>query len=708
LDLPEWLVTTPATGVTAIQPVINALSEIQSEHTVMIPLMNDLARQVDAGDYLRVQINDGPRRVEVNEVALVTRRELHFGVTGVDHVKLRLLETGVNVNLAAPGVPQSLSVIGERRIVEAAWNPPVTGGGVASYELRYRVVGAATWTTETGLTSRFYTVTELSDETQYEVQVRARNASGASNWSGSQRATTTGAPVQRLAIPANFSATGIDGAANLGWDSVTGAAAYQYRYRPTSGGDWTEFAVAGALTAEATGLTNGTEYEFQVRALASNAARNSLWSVSQRTTPMAAPVSAPATPTGLAADAGALAFTASWDAVTGATAYSYRYRSGGGNWTTFSVGTRTSSEATGLTAGTEYEVQVRASNSAGDSAWSASVRVTPLAAAVRPSRPQNLADTPAATSLAVSWDAPATGSAPIVYDVQIKDGHGGGSGWRTVATDISARTYTITGLTAATDYRWRVRAENSEGDSGWWGKDATTAAVAATAPGVISGLTAIAQAETLALSWTAPATGGAPTYYEVRWRAGTSGSWSQAQRVTIGPTYAVTGLPASTSYQVEVRAGNTAGASAWTRGTFSTSAAAVTVGVAPTIAYTTRIGASYFYGITTSTTPSGYSRRYYEWRFYPAGADAPAWQRSDPDPASTWIVSTAAPSFILEARMVWRHTTTMAEAYSPVASVAGPPSASEQTQRSRALALDMQPVLLDGRFLFVDDSEEQP
>ena len=64
--------------------------------------------------------------------------------------------------------------------------------------------------------------------------------------------------------------------------------------------------------------------------------------------------------------------------------YDVRYRPSGGSWTELPdavKSTATSATITGLTNGTTYEVQVRAGNSVGDGAWSATTTGTPVSAA---------------------------------------------------------------------------------------------------------------------------------------------------------------------------------------------------------------------------------------------------------------------------------------------------------------------------------------
>ena len=68
----------------------------------------------------------------------------------------------------------------------------------------------------------------------------------------------------------------------------------------------------------------------------------------------------------------------------------------------------------------------------------------------------------------------------------------------------------------------------------------------------------------LDVSWAAPAnTGPAITGYDLRYRAGTSGGWTDGPQDETGTTAAIGSLTASTSYQVQVRATNAEGDGAW-------------------------------------------------------------------------------------------------------------------------------------------------
>ena len=86
-----------------------------------------------------------------------------------------------------------------------------------------------------------------------------------------------------------------------------------------------------------------------------------------------------------------------------------------------------------------------------------------------------------------------------------------------------------------------------------------------------------AAAISLSVSWTAPDNTGklASTDYDVRYRKGTSGSWTDHAHDGIDTSTTITGLTANARHQVQVRARNAEGTGAWSNGgTESTNAIA--------------------------------------------------------------------------------------------------------------------------------------
>ena len=86
-----------------------------------------------------------------------------------------------------PSAPLSPEVIGASSTsLQVSWaEPENTGPPITDYDYRYRGPTVSSWTevTNTTITARTVTISGLTSSTSYEVQVRARNAEGAGDWS---------------------------------------------------------------------------------------------------------------------------------------------------------------------------------------------------------------------------------------------------------------------------------------------------------------------------------------------------------------------------------------------------------------------------------------------------------------------------------------------------------------------------------------------
>ena len=198
------------------------------------------------------------------------------------------------------------------------------------------------------------------------------------------------------AAPTIDSVTSGDTTLTVAWTAPageTGITAYDVRHIETSADEtddanWTEVDDAwtsGTLEDTIIGLTNGTEYDVQVRAV--NSHGDGTWSDTKTGTP-----ALPA-PTIGSVRADDLAVLVSWSAPTGITtgvaAYDVRYietsadETVDANWTVEEDawedgGGSFAYTVTGLTNGTEYDVQVRAVDEDDvDGAWSATTSATP-------------------------------------------------------------------------------------------------------------------------------------------------------------------------------------------------------------------------------------------------------------------------------------------------------------------------------------------
>jgi Fibronectin type III domain len=239
----------------------------------------------------------------------------------------------------------------------------------------------------------------------------------------------------------------------------------------------------------------------------------------------------------------------------------FRVTSVGGAWTAQDA-TGTSLSVIGLTAATQYDFAVIATNAAGSSVASSIATGTTQAAPTQaPGQVAALTATGGTVgTVNLSWTAPGAGGAVASYTAQYRVT--GGTGWDTAAAGITGTAYQVTGLSPATAYDFQVFGVNAAGSG-------TPSAVASTTtivdlPGRPTGLTAAtATVSTIPLSWTTPATGGAVSTYSVRWSPHNANIWTTMSSIS-GTSTTVSGLTANTSYDFEVQAVNAGGSSAWT------------------------------------------------------------------------------------------------------------------------------------------------
>ena len=408
----------------------------------------------------------------------------------------------------APNAPTGLTTSGiTQTAITLSWTAS-TGGAVTRYDVS---TNGTTWT-DSG-SDLTHTFSSLTANTQYTLRVRAVGAGGTSAVASVQATTGTPAPN----APTGLTTSGItQSAITLSWTKSTGATSYEVNGGALTG--WT--ALSDVATYQFTGLTAGTQYTLQVRAK-NTGGTSAAASATARTIPVA--------PTGLQTSGiTTSAITLSWTKSAGAASYEVNGGALSG-WTALSdVATY---QFTGLTAGTQYTLQVRAKNTGGTSAAaSASARTIPVA----PTGLQTSGIT--GNAITLSWTK-STGAAS--YEVN------GGvlSGWTDVG-DVA--TYQFTGLSADTQYALQVRAKNTGGTSAAASASART--IAAVAPNAPTGLqTSGITTSAITLSWTA-STGGTVTRYEVS----TDGStWTDSGSDT---THTFSGLTARTWYRLRVRA----------------------------------------------------------------------------------------------------------------------------------------------------------
>ena len=464
--------------------------------------------------------------------------------------------------------------------IQVSWDVPSDPVGAAivsdlpSYRVEYRSGSSGDWIFHSSGDRRSAVITGLTNGQSYQVGVTAIGA-----WDEYVYAVVSATPAAPNAAPAAPAAPTLtpgNRRLRVAWAAPASGGAvsdYDLQYR-RSGGGWTDHSHSGVgRSAVIAGLTNGQAYEVQV--LAKNSVGSSGWSASASNTPTAQAPDAPRPPE-LTRGNEQLGVSWSAPATNGAAIndYDVRYkRSSDTAWTDHSHnGTGTSTTITNLANGTDYDVQVRASNSAGPGPWSNSMSGTP---ATIPAAPDAPTLTPGENELRVAWTEPDSGGTLGISYYDVRHKRSSDTAW-TVRSRIGSLSTTISGLTNGQAYEVQVRAKNSVGSSGW-SLGATGAPGdkpdGPDAPALVPG------DGQLSVSWEAPAAyGAAISDYDVRYRAGNSGPWTNANYTGTGTSTTISGLTNGQSYQVQVRATNSIGTGDWSP---SASAAPATVPAAP-------------------------------------------------------------------------------------------------------------------------------
>ncbi|MCY4259472.1 MAG: fibronectin type III domain-containing protein [Rhodobacteraceae bacterium] len=353
----------------------------------------------------------------------------------------------------------------------------------------------------------------------------------------------------KLTTPTGLSGTAGDGQVALSWTDISNEDNYELQYRIGSSGAWTDWGTdpaAGSTSATITGLTNGTGYQFRIRAIGDGTVyTDSDWSSpTGSVTPAAAPVQL-AAPTGLTGTVGNARVALSWNAVANASNYTVQRRTRPtGSWGNAVTVAGTSRTITGLTNGQGYQFRVRAN---GDGT----------------------------SYLTSAYSGPSTTLTPVAPP----------------APTISGRTITITldtpvqnGQTVTISYSPpNADSDKIQDAAGNFAAAFAGEAVTNNVPGAVAvklatptGLTGTAGDGEVSLSWNAVANA---SDYDVQYRAGSSGSWTDHGSPS-GTSTTVTGLTNSQAYEFRIRAGGDG--TNYTDSDFSSAISTTPVAPAPT------------------------------------------------------------------------------------------------------------------------------
>jgi hypothetical protein len=236
--------------------------------------------------------------------------------------------------------------------------------------------------------------------------------------------------------------------ATISWNAVANAVSYAVDYKLNSSAAWTSFATAQtATTADLTGLTQGSLYDWRVQATCAAGTGNFIAAQFTTTAPFVCNA-----PSGLAASAiTSSGVTVSWAAVSGAASYAVDYKLNSSTvWTSAATAaTATSVAIAGLTASSLYDYRVSTNCGANGASGFSAAQFTTAAVSTCPG------------PLDVSTNGTTAGAATIPFNNDVK-------GTISSTTDLdyykfvitTGGTATITLSTLPADYDMRLYSSN--------------------------------------------------------------------------------------------------------------------------------------------------------------------------------------------------------------------------------------------------------
>ena len=498
--------------------------------------------------------------------------------------------TDVDEPPSAPATPMVSAVSGSTTSLSVSWVAPANAGkpAIASYDVQYRVGSSGAWSDgPEDVAGTSTTITSL-------VRARLRGAGARhqrhSGWSDPPGAGRTNTPTNNAPV---FSSSNVSRsiAENTAAGQNVGTAVTA---TDADAGDTLGYTLGGADAAsfdfvESSGqirTKSGVTYDFEAKSsytvtvTASDGTATAVATVTISVTDVDEPPSAPATPMVSAVSGSTTSLSVSWAAPANAgkpaiASYDVQYRVGSsGAWSDGPEDVAgTSTTITSLVASTDYEARVRATNAEGDSGWS-----DPPGAG-RTNTPTN--------------NAPVFSSSNVSRSIAENTAAGQNVGAAVTATDADAGDtlgYTLGGADAASfdfvESSGQIRTKSGvtydfEAKSSYTvtvtASDGTDTAVATvtisvtdvdeppSAPATPMVSAVSGSTTSLSVSWAAPANAGKPAIasYDVQYRVGSSGAWSDGPEDVAGTSTTITSLVASTDYEARVRATNAEGDSGW-------------------------------------------------------------------------------------------------------------------------------------------------
>lgn len=357
-------------------------------------------------------------------------------------------------------------------------NPPSIPSGVTVTTVSNSKI-KITWYNQTGatydierngvliaqdLTAASYEDSGLAPETAYKYSIQAKNAGGSSGFSSEiSQATYPNVP----SVPTGINSTVTTNSVKLTWsavDKVTG-------YKIDNGSSQTDVGNVKEYTFN--NLETGARYSYRILAYnrggdGSSTSEYTVYTLIN-------------TPSEVTASSSNNRVLVSWTSVPEATGYEVCLNN------SKEITTSTSISFEGLTPSTAYTYKVRSVNSRTGSEWSSQGTKTTLPNI--PNTPSGIAFSSTRTTTAVSWSGVSDATS---YDIMMDS---------ELILGIYDMNYTVTGLNPGSSHKYKVRARNAGGKSGW--SDSITAGTMAMEPNVPANLKANEDNDCITILWDA-------------------------------------------------------------------------------------------------------------------------------------------------------------------------------------------------------------
>jgi hypothetical protein len=273
-------------------------------------------------------------------------------------------------------------------------------------------------------------------------------------------------PTGLIATPASVSQI------NLAWDPVASATSYRVERSLNGTSGWSVVGTPVSNSLNNVGLSAGTQYFYRVEAVNPGGTGPNGTAVGAYTLP--------AQVTNLVVSAtGTTTFTLTWDAMASASSYLVeRSLDGSTGWATIGTPGAATLNDTGRTPGTRYFYRVSAVNASGTGASSAVVNNYTLPAQVAGLTANSIS----LSEIDLTWTA--LSPAPTGYSVERS--LNGSTGWTVIGTPAT-NSFNNTGLDAATQYFYRVRATNPGGAGAYSSNANATTSSGGFAPSALAG-----------------------------------------------------------------------------------------------------------------------------------------------------------------------------------------------------------------------------